>query len=81
MRCADWLNPFGRDGMAENFKRMQVPAPHSRVIRVFGELAVLTNFMCGDGSEAFARLSDKTKEELRALFGVLHTDLRRDVCP
>ncbi|KGS27481.1 hypothetical protein X962_3927 [Burkholderia pseudomallei MSHR7343] len=39
----------------------------------------MTDFMHGDGSEAFAMLSDKTKDELRALFNVLNTDLRHAI--
>ncbi|SMG01428.1 hypothetical protein BSIN_4306 [Burkholderia singularis] len=44
-------------------------------------MAALTDFMRGDGSEAFAMLSDKTKEELRTLFSVLNTDLRHAINP
>ncbi|WP_143285888.1 hypothetical protein [Burkholderia pseudomallei] len=65
--------------MAEKFRRTWQPAPQSRIIRILGQVAALTDFMHGDGSEAFAMLSDKTKDELRALFNVLNTDLRHAI--
>ncbi|KGD35278.1 hypothetical protein DP44_570 [Burkholderia pseudomallei] len=65
--------------MAEKFRRTWQPAPQSRITRILNQVAVLTDFMHGDGSEAFAMLSDKTKDELRALFNVLNTDLRHAI--
>ncbi|WP_143757477.1 hypothetical protein [Burkholderia singularis] len=67
--------------MAEKFSRVWQPAPPSRITRILGQVAALTDFMRGDGSEAFAMLSDKTKEELRTLFSVLNTDLRHAINP
>ncbi|KGR92792.1 hypothetical protein [Burkholderia pseudomallei] len=48
--------------MAEKFRRTWQPAPQSRITRILNQVAVLTDFMHGDGSEAFAMLSDKMAE-------------------
>ncbi|AGK50160.1 hypothetical protein BTI_4338 [Burkholderia thailandensis MSMB121] len=62
-----------------NAREYQRVPQRSRISQILAQLAALTDFMHGDGCEAFAALSDGTQRELQCLFVTLGAELQAEV--